>query len=321
MGLNPMSIRGKGYDWLEGGFEGHFGAQLTSIMIVALIVLNTLAIVLESIQSVHETYQSAFDLFEWASIIFFTLEYIARVWVAPEATVYQGLKAGTARRRYVMTLPALIDLAAILPAYLAMFFAIDLRLLRLFRLLRLLKLTHHFPGLALFFSVINQELRTLLSALFTILILMLLAASLMYVAEHRVQPDVFGSIPSAFWWAVVTMTTVGYGDVLPITILGKFLAALIMLLGIGVVALPAGILAARFGEELRSRRETLSFEVAKAMNDGLINTQDMRQLIQSRHQLGLSQKQLEQLVRIHQAKNEQSRCPHCGQSITLGIKS
>ncbi|MGA1107394.1 MAG: ion transporter, partial [Pseudomonadales bacterium] len=300
----------------EGGFEGRFGSRLTSTIIVTLIVLNTLAIVFESMAAIHETYQDAFALFEAVSIAIFTLEYLGRVWVAPEAPTYQGPLAGSARRRYVTTLPALIDLAAILPAYFAMFFAVDLRLLRLFRLLRLLKLTHHFPGLALFFSVINQELRTLLSALFTILILMLLAASLMYVAEHQVQPEVFGSIPSAFWWAVVTMTTVGYGDVLPITSIGKLLATFIMLLGIGVVALPAGILAARFGEELRIRRETLSIEVAKAMKDGLINTPDMRNLIQSRHQLGLSQKQLEQLIHNHQVRTEQTHCPHCGEPIT-----
>ena len=311
-----MTLRRQGYEWLEGGFEGHFGSRLTSTIIVTLIVLNTLAIVFESMAAIHETYQNAFALFEAVSIVIFTLEYLARVWVAPEAPTYQGALAGSARRRYVTTLPALIDLAAILPAYFAMFFAVDLRLLRLFRLLRLLKLTHHFPGLALFFSVINQELRTLLSALFTILILMLLAASLMYVAEHQVQPEVFGSIPSAFWWAVVTMTTVGYGDVLPITSIGKLLATFIMLLGIGVVALPAGILAARFGEELRIRRETLSVEVAKAMKDGLINTPDMRNLIQSRHQLGLSQKQLEQLIHNHQVRTEQTHCPHCGEPIT-----
>lgn len=311
-----MTLRQQGYEWLEGGFEGHFGSRLTSTIIVTLIVLNTLAIVFESMAAIHETYQDAFALFEAVSIVIFTLEYLARVWVAPEAPTYHGPLAGSARRRYVTTLPALIDLAAILPAYFAMFFAVDLRLLRLFRLLRLLKLTHHFPGLALFFSVINQELRTLLSALFTILILMLLAASLMYVAEHQVQPEVFGSIPSAFWWAVVTMTTVGYGDVLPITSIGKLLATFIMLLGIGVVALPAGILAARFGEELRIRRETLSIEVAKAMKNGLINTPDMRNLIQSRHQLGLSQKQLEQLIHNHQVRTEQTHCPHCGEPIT-----
>ena len=311
-----MTLRRQGYEWLEGGFEGHFGSRLTSTIIVALIVLNTLAVVFESMAAIHETYHGAFALFEAVSIAIFTLEYLARIWVAPEAPTYQGTVAGSARRRYITTLPALIDLAAILPAYLAMFFAVDLRLLRLFRLLRLLKLTHHFPGLALFFSVINQELRTLLSALFTILILMLLAASLMYVAEHQVQPEVFGNIPSAFWWAVVTMTTVGYGDVLPITSIGKLLATFIMLLGIGVVALPAGILAARFGEELRIRRETLSIEVAKAMKDGLINTPDMRNLIQSRHQLGLSQKQLEQLIHNHQVRTEQTHCPHCGEPIT-----
>ena len=166
---------------------------------------------------------------------------------------------------------AMIDLLAIAPFFLALFFPIDLRYLRLFRLLRLLKLSHYFDGLNMFLTVLGREIGAIAGAILTLLVLIIISACLMFSIENSAQPGQFDSVAQAIWWSVVTLTTVGYGDITPVTFLGKFVAMIIMLLGVCTMALPAGILAAKFTEELQSRRELMHARVLDALRDGVLD--------------------------------------------------
>ena len=308
--------RARWYQLIEGGFSGSRAAWWIAAAIVALIVLNAAAVVLGSDPAHFQRYFSAFHAFELFSIVVFTVEYLLRVWVAPENPRYADHSATSARLRYMVSPVALVDLVAILPAYLGMLFAIDLRYLRLLRLLRLLKLTHYFKGLTIFVDVVQAEARTLASGAFTMIVMVFVAAALMYSVEHAAQPENFGTIGESLWWAVVTMTTVGYGDVYPVTTLGRILAAVIMLLGVGVVALPAGILAARFAEELQSRRDQLAARLDLAMMDGSVNPQELEELTRLSRELGISPETLDRMLHTEAVKHLLvPTCPHCGKKI------
>jgi len=181
----------------------------------------------------------------------FSLEYLARLWSCTSQPDYAGPFLG--RLRHGFTPLALVDLIAVLPFYLS-FMTVDmrfLRALRLLRLFRLAKLGRYSETLGLFARVMRHKKEELVITSMLMLILIILSASLMYYAEHDAQPDQFPDIPSTAWWAVVTLTTVGYGDVYPVTGLGKLFAALVAVFGIAMFALPAGILGASFSEEMR----------------------------------------------------------------------
>jgi voltage-gated potassium channel len=308
--------RARWYHLLEDGFSGNRAAWSVAFALVALIILNAAAVVMGSDPAHFSRYWTAFHAFELFSIAVFSVEYLARAWVAPEDPRYAADPAWKARLRYLVSPIALVDLAAILPAYLGMLLAIDLRYLRLLRLLRLLKLTHYFRGLGIFISVVQSEARTLASGVFTMATLVIVAASLMYGIEHRAQPESFGTISESLWWAVVTMTTVGYGDVYPITPAGRILAALIMLLGVGIVALPAGILAARFAEELQARRDQLAARLDLAMMDGSVNATELEELTRLSKELGISRETLDRMLHTEAVRHlVVPTCPHCGKKI------
>ena len=217
-----------------------------------------------------------------------------------------------ARIKYVFSPIALIDLIAILPFIIAMFFSVDLRSLRLIRVLRLLKLTHYFKGFNIFISVIAKELKSITAAMMVMIFLIVIAASLMHAIEGKIQPDTFGSILRSLWWSVVTMTTVGYGDVVPITAIGKVIATMIMLIGVGLVALPAGMLAARFGEELRERKQNLDSKIKGALTDGYIDQEAYQQLATLADKLEIDQEDFKRSISHLKQVNHHDKCPHCG---------
>lgn len=308
--------RERWYHLVEDGFSGGRAAWWIAAALVALIVGNALAVVLGSDPRHFARFFGAFYVFEVVSVGIFTVEYLLRAWVAPEHPRYRNVPPWSARLRYLVSPVALTDLLAILPAYLGLMVVVDLRYLRLLRLLRLLKLTHYFRGLSIFVSVIQSEARTLASGLFTMAILVVVAASLMYSVEHGAQPDAFGSIGQSLWWAVVTMTTVGYGDVTPVTTAGRVLAALIMLLGVGIVALPAGILAARFAEELQARRDQLAAQLDLAMMDGSVDATELEQLGHLSRELGVPRETLDRMLHTESLRRLVApTCPHCGKKI------
>jgi voltage-gated potassium channel len=238
---------------VEEGDEGIDRA--INLGLFTLIVVNVTAVVLETVPRFQQRFGLAFDVLEAVSVGIFTLEYLLRVWTCTEDARYRGAVGG--RVWFVLSPLALIDFAAIVPAYLPGEVFLDLRyarIVRLIRMLRVLKMSRYSTTVRTFVRVADAKRGDLgLIAVF-LLVLLVLASSSMYFVEHRAQPTVYSSIPAAMWWSIETLTTVGYGDMVPATPAGKFLGSLIALLGIGFFALPAGVLAAAFAEELTKTR-------------------------------------------------------------------
>ena len=228
------------------------------IFSICLIVLNVLAVVLETTNWFHQRYAQFFHAFEVFSVAVFTLEYIGRIWTADLTIDYRNSRHP--RLRYIFSFMAAVDLLSILPFYLPMVFTFDLRMLRSIRLLRIFrifKIGHYSEDLKMFTRVFHAKRGELFITGFAGTILLLVASSVMYFVENQAQPHVFDSIPHAMWWGIATLTTVGYGDVYPVTTAGRFLTGIISVLGIGLFALPAGILGAGFYEEVSNRRKAL----------------------------------------------------------------
>ncbi|MBT8448142.1 MAG: ion transporter [Gammaproteobacteria bacterium] len=313
-----MITRSRAYlfSLLEGALFYSRRGQLINKLFVLLILLNVGAIVLQSVPEYDARFSEVFHRFEVFSVIIFSLEYLIRIFVAAERENPNKLSSWRLRWQYMRSFEGVVDLLSILPFYLSAFTTLDLRFLRLMRILRLLKLSHYFKGLTFFVSVLHKEAMTIGSAIFAMIVLVIISASMMYHLEHQIQPEAFGSIPDAIWWAVVTMTTVGYGDVTPITLGGKVLATFIMLMGVGVVALPAGILAARFGDELQSRKKHLTAHVVKALKDGYVDALEEHELSRLCAQLDLSEDELQQIIEDQQLSGEIiAVCPHCHKEI------
>jgi len=225
------------------------------IFIIVLIVLNIFAVILETVKGIYNSIPRLFNYFEIFSVIVFTIEYLLRVWTCTVNEKYKEPIAG--RIRFILSPLALVDLFAFLPFYIPMVIPFDLRFLRGFRLLRLIrvmKIGRYSEAVKLFGRVLNARKAELFTAIFVIFILLIISSSLLYYVEHEAQPDKFKNIPEAMWWGVVTLTTVGYGDIYPITPFGKFFASVISLLGIGLFAMPAGILSAGFVEEIKTKK-------------------------------------------------------------------
>jgi len=234
-------------------------SRIFEIFIISLIFLNMLAVILETVNSLVVQYGYAFHCFEIFSIIVFTIEYILRLWTCTFEPKYRWSIRG--RIRYIFTPMMLLDLIVILPFYIPMIISLDLRFLRALRLIRvfrIFKMARYFEALQILGDVIKSKKEELIITIFMIFVLLILASSFMFFIENRGQPEVFSSIPQAMWWGTVTLTTVGYGDIYPKTPLGKFTGAIVSLLGIGMFALPTGIIAAGFTEEVQKRRNNKS---------------------------------------------------------------
>ena len=226
--------------------------KFVNAFIITLIILNVIAVMLETVKGLHDKYETFFKYFDKISIFIFTIEYILRVWSCTHDPRYKGSIKG--RIKYMLTPGALIDLLAFLPSYFHAFLNFDLRILRLLRFMRffrLFRLTAYTKSAQMIFNVFRSRLNELLLSFTMVLFLIIIASCLLFFAEHAAQPEKFSSIPATMWWAVVTLTTTGYGDMAPITTLGKFLAGSIMLTGVALFALPAGIITVGFLEEFR----------------------------------------------------------------------
>ena len=207
-----------------------------------------------TVEPLYERNKDAFWIFEIFSVAIFTVEYLCRLWVSTEHLALSAHGPIKARLRFFCSPFALIDLLAILQCYVALFVpAADLRFLRLFRLLWLLKLARYSPALATLWQVLVNERRALAAALLILVVLLITASTANYHAERGAQPESFGSIPATMWWAVATLTTVGYGDVVPVTGLGRASGGLVMISGLAMFALPLGIIASGFATEIQRR--------------------------------------------------------------------
>jgi voltage-gated potassium channel len=233
--------------------------------LIALIAANTIAVTVESVPAYRARFGGYFDAFEIVSLIIFTVEYLARLWAAPEDPRFTR-SAIPGRLRYAVQPLMIIDFFAIAPSIVALFVPfVDLRILRLFRLLRLLKIARYSPALTTFANVIAAERRALVGTLVLLLCVMSFAAEAMHFIEGEVQPALFGTLPDSMWWAITTLTTVGYGDAVPVTALGKFAAAITMIIGLGLYALPIGIVATGFINEIHRRDFVVTWSMLSRM--------------------------------------------------------
>jgi len=249
------AVRHRIYEILEVVRENDTIARYFQVFLIVLIVLNVLAVIMESVRTLLLQYFTVFLIFEIFSVAVFTIEYILRLWVCTEKPEFRRPFLG--RLRYALTPVAIIDLVAVIPFYLPLLVPVDLRFLRILRLTRLfraLKLVRYSDAFDFLSRALKREKYVIIIILLILTVMFIFASALMYHAEHDAQPDAFASIPHAMWWAIVTLTTVGYGDILPITVQGKVLGAIIAVIGIGMFALPAGVIAAGFIEEIKSSK-------------------------------------------------------------------
>ena len=297
--MNYSTFRIRIYTIIERGEKHDKKSVYFDYFIIALVILSVISTIWESYPAAQEKYGEYFCAFEIFSIIIFTIEYLLRLWTAP--LKYPHLPTWKAYLNYFFSFIALIDLLAILPFYLPFLGIEDLRLLRMMRLLRLLrvfKLNRYSRALNLVSDVLKEKGEELVTTVFFALILLLVSSTLMYYIEHETNPDGFPNIIATLWWAVVTLTTVGYGDVVPVTMLGKFLNGVTALIGIGVVALPTSILSAGFLEKVEERKKN-----EKAAKEKL-----EYQLLQE------LRKRTEETNEKNQDSNSITLCycPHCG---------
>ena len=222
-------------------------------LMIVLIVVSVAGVALETVEPLRARHAALIMAVELVTIALFTLDYVLRVWTAPEREPGAAAAPWRARLAYVASPLGVIDLLAVLPAYAALVLAVPGDWLRVLRLARLLKMARYVPALSLFTAVLKNERRPLLAALLVVMVLLVLESGIMFVLEREAQPQAFASVPHAMWWSIVTIATVGYGDVTPVTLPGRVFAGVVMILGIAMFAAPAGILASGFAAELRRR--------------------------------------------------------------------
>jgi len=316
------SLRSKAFRILETAGENDRTSRIVDICLVTLISLSVIAVVLESIDSLAVRYEAIFYWLEVITVAVFTVEYLVRFWCCVESSGPNSRETGKLQRRirFIFSFHAIIDLCAILPFYLLMlgtFGSTDMRFLRAIRLLRVLKLTRYSAALDVLVTTIVENGRALGAAFFVLLTVMLIAASGMHIFERSAQPEDFGSIPASMWWAFATLTTVGYGDVTPITVGGKVFGALITVVGIGMVALPTGILASGYSQQLRLRSDQYKEKADRALDDGVITDEELSDLEDFRLELGIGKHTASQLLDAKMvsrvlSQDRSSCCPHCG---------
>lgn len=235
--------------------KGNPASKAFDIFIITLIVLNLVTIIVETFK-LPDAARNGIITFELVSVIIFSIEYLLRVWTAD--MLYPQLSPLKARLKYMRSFMAIIDLLSILPIYLPLLIPLDLRILRILRLgrlLRILKINRYTHALGMILRVFKEKKAQLISSMLVVGLLLIIASVLMYNIESAVQPDAFSNALETMWWAVATLTTVGYGDIYPVTAAGKVLATIIAFLGIGMVAVPTGIITAGFSEMINKDKE------------------------------------------------------------------
>ena len=283
---------------LEPAALGDRTSRIWDLSLFFLVVLNLVAVALESVPTLQMGYGKWLYNFELFSVVVFSVEYVARVWSAPAKRGVDFTDSPLRSRfRYIFSFYGLIDLVAILPFYIqALFPGLDLRVLRALRLLRILKLNHYNSALDDLFGAILEEKKSFVTTLYIFSVAFVLSSSLIYYAEHKVQPEDFRSIPDAMYWAIITLTTVGYGDVSPITVFGKAIAAITAIFGVVVVALLTGIVANAFNKQMERRKIIFEDQVRDALLDGVLDSDEEASLDALRKQFGMSKSQADALI-------------------------
>ena len=260
-----------------------YGGKLHSIFdtfIAVWVIISVAAVVLESVHSIHYLINLEFVILDTIAVGIFTIEYLMRMYSCVEEPRFRHGFLG--RFKQARQTSALIDLLAILPFFLEVLLGhvLDLRFLRTFRLARLLKLTRYNDSTKILTTVIAREWPVISASAFIMILMVVMTASLGYVFEHEAQPEKFDNIPNSVYWAVITLASVGYGDISPITPIGRFMTVVMALLGIGIFAIPAALLSSAFSDELHKEREELKNTLYKMMEDGVIDADEV-QIIRS----------------------------------------
>ena len=279
------TLRRRVYELLDPSIQT-FWDRVVHNALIGLVLVNVGAVVLESVPRIEARYAKAFEAIEVVSLVVFTVEYLLRLWTAVEDIPLSDRSPLAARLAWARSPAALVDLVAILPFYLLLFDQADLRVFALLRLLRFFKLARYSSGLTSLIEAIYAERHALVASLLILGGLVLTMATLMHLAEGSVQPDRYGTIPDAMWWAVITLTTVGYGDVVPITPLGKVIAGLTAIMGFALLALPIGIIATSFSEVIHRREFVVTWTMVARIpifaNLGAGEIAEIMQLLDSR---------------------------------------
>lgn len=272
--MTIVKIKNMVFNLIREDDENGFWSNVFDGTIIALITINVFLVILETFD-MPSALTNVFNAIETISVIIFSIEYLLRIWVADYSRPKDGIVIS--RIRHIFSFMAIIDLLAILPFYLPFLIRIDLRVLRmfrLFRLFRLLKFNRYTSAISNISKVIRTKSTQLLSSLFVVLLLMVVSSVLMYSIENPQQPDVFKNAFSGFWWTLNTITTVGYGDIYPVTTAGRILSGVIAVLGIGLVAVPTGIISAGFVEATESKE--MAKHSMKNIGDELMILSDLQ---------------------------------------------
>jgi voltage-gated potassium channel Kch len=276
--------------------------QLYDSFIVVWVVISVLAVILESVQSIHYLLNMEFLILDAIAVSIFTFEYCLRMYCCVEEPGYK--KAFSGRLKLAKSTSAIIDLLAIAPFFLEVFLhhLIDLRFMRVFRLLRLLKLTRYTGATQSLMKVIAREWPVMAASAFIMLLLVVMTASLGYLFEHEAQPEKFENIPQSIYWAVITLASVGYGDISPVTPAGRAMTIVLALIGIGIFAIPAALLSSAFSDQLKSDREALVNKLFEMLSDGHLDEDEALYIKTEAKRLHLSDEEVKLL--IEKAKRE-----------------
>jgi voltage-gated potassium channel len=290
------SLQTRIYDLLEGSVENK-AARICEIFIASVVVLNVAAIILESVQELHDAYEAYFHIFDLASVMVFTAEYILRVW--SYGVKYKAADGGSwrGRKEYIFSFYGFIDFFGTMPFYAQLLFpGLDLRFLRLFRLMRIFKLSRYNSALSDLIEAVKAEKDSFTSAMFLLLISCLLFSSLIYIAEGHAQPDVFPSIPATMKWYLLTIIS-GWGNVDPVTIFGVVLVIVTQILAIALAAILTGVVATAYNAQVQRREIMYETEIREVLADGIVTEEEREHLEVLRRQFGMSQEQVEAIAR------------------------
>jgi len=275
-------------------------------VVIMAVLISVISIILETVQEVNSVWSAEFKTLDILTVTIFSIEYVLRVYSCCEIQRYSKPIRG--RILYIFSASALIDLLAISPFYISLFVnkSIDLRFLRIFRLTRLLKLTRYTGTLNTLLKAVQREKYVLMAAAFMMILMIILTASLGYMFEHDSQPDKFESIPASMYWAVITLASVGYGDITPITPLGRLMTVIVSFVGIGIFAIPAGLMASSFTDQLRLDRKTFEDDVRKLVTSDKFTAEDRENLELEAERLHLPKEVIQEIInRIDLDKEEQ----------------
>ena len=280
-------------------FPSEYGGSLHTIFdtfIVIWVIVSVLAVILESVQGIHYLLNLEFIVLDAIAVSIFTLEYCLRMYCCVEEPGYKRAVSG--RLKMAKSTSSIIDILAIAPFFLEVFLhhLIDLRFMRVFRLLRLLKLSRYTGATQSLSKVIAREWPVMAASTFIMLLLVVMTASLGFLFEHEAQPDKFENIPQAIYWAVITLASVGYGDISPVTPAGRAMTIVLSLIGIGIFAIPAAILSSAFTDQLKRDRESLVNTIYEMLADGHLDEKEIEYIRTESKRLHLSDEEIRLLI-------------------------